>query len=280
MALPIDEGLCYLIEPFGTTAGRIIPHTGDDWARRKVNGKIIAEAPNVYSVRAGTVVFAEPHGVAGNRIIIDYGGVYGDYGHLKAFAVKKGQKVKERQLIGMLGGTGKVTGPHLHYTEGTNLDRLLKGVYPYWKDPKTGRVLWASADAWASASGLRRPSYESDPKSSVSGVSNPNTEEDDMFTDNDRYMMTLNNKALGRIELKLSEITNQLNAIQSNTAVNKWALVDEAQGLRRMVADALNAIKSIPGAGSVTTATLALSDEDVQRVADAVVDEQRDRLAE
>ena len=38
------------------------------------------------------------------------------YGHLSKISVKKGQEVKKGQTIGKVGQTGKVTGPHLHYT--------------------------------------------------------------------------------------------------------------------------------------------------------------------
>jgi murein DD-endopeptidase MepM/ murein hydrolase activator NlpD len=38
------------------------------------------------------------------------------YGHLNKISVKKGQHVKRSQVIGEVGATGTVTGPHLHYT--------------------------------------------------------------------------------------------------------------------------------------------------------------------
>jgi murein DD-endopeptidase MepM/ murein hydrolase activator NlpD len=38
------------------------------------------------------------------------------YGHLSKISVKKGQEVVKGQNIGRVGATGKVTGPHLHYT--------------------------------------------------------------------------------------------------------------------------------------------------------------------
>lgn len=38
------------------------------------------------------------------------------YGHLSKISVKKGQHVKRSQIIGEVGATGTVTGPHLHYT--------------------------------------------------------------------------------------------------------------------------------------------------------------------
>jgi murein DD-endopeptidase MepM/ murein hydrolase activator NlpD len=38
------------------------------------------------------------------------------YGHLSKIKIKKGQLVTKGQVIGRVGSTGKVTGPHLHYT--------------------------------------------------------------------------------------------------------------------------------------------------------------------
>ena len=52
----------------------------------------------------------------GNEIMVDHGfGYVTLYAHLSAFKVKDGQLVKRGQVIGLIGDTGKSTGPHLHY---------------------------------------------------------------------------------------------------------------------------------------------------------------------
>lgn len=69
----------------------------------------------VRAVAAGTVVLAETQYYSGNVIYVDHGqGVISMYGHLSAFDVKPGDTVERGQVIGRVGATGRVTGPHLH----------------------------------------------------------------------------------------------------------------------------------------------------------------------
>jgi murein DD-endopeptidase MepM/ murein hydrolase activator NlpD len=65
----------------------------------------------------GTVVACNPKaGAYGNAIIIDHGyGVVTRYGHLDAFNVKPGQRIRRGDVIGFVGTTGRSSGPHLHY---------------------------------------------------------------------------------------------------------------------------------------------------------------------
>lgn len=64
----------------------------------------------------GRVVLAENHYFAGNSVYIDHGmGVVSMYFHLSALNVAPGQMVARGQLIGKVGSTGRVTGPHLHF---------------------------------------------------------------------------------------------------------------------------------------------------------------------
>lgn len=71
---------------------------------------------DIYAAAPGTVVFAGPLAVRGNATFIDHGwGVYSAYFHQKEIDVQVGQQVQAGQLIGLIGGTGRVTGPHLHW---------------------------------------------------------------------------------------------------------------------------------------------------------------------
>lgn len=74
-----------------------------------------AEGTEIKSLAAGRVVLAENQYYSGNVVIIDHGlGVYTNYCHMSAFKVKEGDTVEAGQLVGLVGMTGRVTGPHLH----------------------------------------------------------------------------------------------------------------------------------------------------------------------
>ena len=70
----------------------------------------------IYAPAAGRVVLAEPLTVRGNAVLIDHGlGLYSGYWHQNQIVVTEGQEIQRGDLIGYLGNTGLVTGPHLHW---------------------------------------------------------------------------------------------------------------------------------------------------------------------
>jgi murein DD-endopeptidase MepM/ murein hydrolase activator NlpD len=74
------------------------------------------EGDPVYAAADGVVAFADHLDVRGNTIYIDHGaGLISGYHHLSAINVTAGETVSAGQLIGAIGATGLVTGPHLHW---------------------------------------------------------------------------------------------------------------------------------------------------------------------
>lgn len=72
----------------------------------------------VYASGDATVEFAQPRGGAGNMVRLQHdNGWFTHYFHLSAFAqgMGPGVRVRQGQLIGLVGTTGRSTGPHLHY---------------------------------------------------------------------------------------------------------------------------------------------------------------------
>lgn len=70
----------------------------------------------VHAPANGRVIKAGQSNGYGNEIEIDHGnGIVTVYGHLSGFNVVDGETVAKGQVIGFVGHTGKVTGPHLHY---------------------------------------------------------------------------------------------------------------------------------------------------------------------
>jgi murein DD-endopeptidase MepM/ murein hydrolase activator NlpD len=95
-------------------------HSGTDF-RAKLRTPIIAS-------NDGVVVLAQKRYYAGGSVIIDHGyGIYSCYYHLSQINVKVGEHISQRQIIGLSGQSGRVTGPHLHFgirIYNTNVDPL------------------------------------------------------------------------------------------------------------------------------------------------------------
>jgi len=87
----------------------------------------------IRAVGDGTVILAAYNGAYGNMVKIRHNGTYQtNYGHMSRFAVKRGDKVKQGQVIGYVGSTGLSTGPHVHFEMEKNGVKInpLKEILP------------------------------------------------------------------------------------------------------------------------------------------------------
>ena len=97
-----------------------------------------------FSSAKGSPVFATGDGVVkkirhsrrgyGNTITVDHGYGYKTfYAHLSKIEVRRGQRVKRGETIGLVGNTGKSTAPHLHYEIIKN-NRKINPIYYFFND--------------------------------------------------------------------------------------------------------------------------------------------------
>jgi len=109
---------------------RITAPYGD---RRSFNGKLQSQhfgvdidgdtGDSISAANAGTVVMARDCYSSGNTVIVHHGaGLYTTYFHMSRIDVRPGAKVEQGQKLGLVGKTGRVTGPHLHW--GVKVDGL------------------------------------------------------------------------------------------------------------------------------------------------------------
>jgi len=82
-------------------------HTGIDIANK--------EGTEVKSAAAGVVIWTGWAGGYGNRVVMDHGPFRTAYAHLKQVLVRPGDELKGGDVIGLMGSTGRSTGPHLHF---------------------------------------------------------------------------------------------------------------------------------------------------------------------
>jgi murein DD-endopeptidase MepM/ murein hydrolase activator NlpD len=118
---PFTTGMRY-IEAFNVSTG----HRAVDYAA--------AQGTPIRAVGDGTVTSAGWRAGYGNLTSIRHNSTYStNYGHQSKFAVKKGVKVKQGQVIGYVGSTGFSTGPHLHYEmvkNGVKVNPMLEVLPP------------------------------------------------------------------------------------------------------------------------------------------------------
>ena len=113
-ALPLAAPLADLV-PHGRFGARRVfngkpksPHGGEDY-RAAAGTPVLAPAD-------GVVALAEAHFFAGNAVYLDHGGgLVTMLFHLSRIDVEAGQQVRRGQVVGAVGATGRVTGPHLHF---------------------------------------------------------------------------------------------------------------------------------------------------------------------
>jgi murein DD-endopeptidase MepM/ murein hydrolase activator NlpD len=109
------------------------PHTGYDWAA-PVGTPVVA-------ANAGRAALVAEHFFAGRNVVLDHGlGLFTLYYHLTETRVAPGESVAAGQVIGTVGATGRVTGPHLHFAvllSGARVDpeALLRLVPPETSSP-------------------------------------------------------------------------------------------------------------------------------------------------
>ena len=99
----ITDGYGFRIDPF---TKQLEVHAGID-----IGAPI---GTPVYAWFNGTVIEASYHFLFGNQIIIEQGEMKVRYAHLDTIGVSLDQYIKQGQLIGTVGSTGRSTGPHLH----------------------------------------------------------------------------------------------------------------------------------------------------------------------
>ena len=93
------------------------PHSGADFRA--------AEGTPVVAPNTGRVVLTGDTYFSGGSVILDHGwGLYSYFAHLSKIVVEKGDLVDPGQSVGLAGATGRVTGPHLHWTMRLNGARV------------------------------------------------------------------------------------------------------------------------------------------------------------
>lgn len=144
----------------------ITAHYGD---KRTLNGKKTTQhygldldgstGDEIRAANDGRVVMVRDCYTSGNTVLVDHGaGLITSYFHLSKFLVKAGQEVQRGELLGLVGKTGRVTGPHLHFgahigTLWVNPQALLALPFPSAASPPAVFLPPAAPDGGTSGDG-------------------------------------------------------------------------------------------------------------------------------
>ena len=83
------------------------------------------EGTPIIAPASGRVILIGDFFYSGNYLILDHGnGLLSSYSHMSKIVVAKGDIVKQGQIIGEVGSTGRVTGPHLHWSVYLSKNRI------------------------------------------------------------------------------------------------------------------------------------------------------------
>jgi murein DD-endopeptidase MepM/ murein hydrolase activator NlpD len=111
------------------------PHLGAD-----MDGRV---GRPVHAMADGRVVMLGDHVYAGRTIVVDHGGgLFTQYLHLDGRHVREGERIRKGQIIGRVGRSGRVTGPHLHVQaqlNGIDVDPLSLAALDLSKDARARR---------------------------------------------------------------------------------------------------------------------------------------------
>jgi hypothetical protein len=196
--------------PFGLSRGYRGFHTGQDYPW---GGGTAIPCPT-----DGSVADRGTNDIHGNWVSITSGGLFLHFCHLvEPTPLGVGDAVGYGDSVGHVGQTGQADGDHLHLAVSTSA----------WPGPSGERQDPVPVVARLISTGGTR----------TAGASITAIEEDDMYNDEDRYRDNIILGAVGRIELGLYQANQTLDRIETIAAINKWALVDETAGVRRMLGD-------------------------------------------
>ena len=185
-------------------------HGGADWA-----------APTgtpVVAAWSGTVTDRTWGSAYGNHIVVNQDrlpdgspGLWGLYAHLSQVLVRPGQRIAAGQRIGLVGSTGNSTGPHLHYE--------VQGGAGWKSGNHVNPAPWVSA--------------------TTTGAPAPQPGKDTDMTPEQAKTLGEIKWAVEQIRgTDLPRIRNQTDTLAGNRVAEiRWGVLDDVQGLRRMVAN-------------------------------------------